>query len=198
LAGSRGGQSFRSGEFFRARAGQHDREFMQMNVTPIRTSGWVQYVGLMVSDMTNGKGISRTVDLEQEDTMLKQISAALLAASLLTAPALAAESKSTSTTPATTAATVKASDNTAAKTSNKSVSAKPADAMNAKAQATTTPPTTATPAAKPAVKKVRHSMHHRRHHNTTVSSNVVKSQKVASIKHIQSSKSAIKVQPAKS
>ena len=43
--------------------------------------------------------------------MLKQISAALLAASLLTAPALAAEGKSTSTTPATTnSTTLKAPD----------------------------------------------------------------------------------------
>jgi hypothetical protein len=130
--------------------------------------------------------------------MLKQISAALLAASLLTAPALAAEGKSTSTTPATnSSASVKTPDSTSVKPSNKSVSAKPGNAMNAKAQATTTPPTAATP-AKPAVKKVRHSMHHRRHHHSTVGSNIAKSPKMASIKHIPSSKSATKVQPSKS
>ena len=148
----------------------------------------------MVS-MTNGKGISRSVDRDnKEDTMLKQISAALLAASLLTAPALAAEGKSTTTTPPTTnSATVKAPDACRGSHPNKPVSVKPADAMNAKAQATTPPPAV----AKPAVKKVRHSMrHHRRH--TTVSSNHLKSVKVASIKHITSSKSATKVQPAKS
>jgi hypothetical protein len=170
-----------------------------MNATSIRASGWVQRAERMVSHMTNGKGIFRSVDLEQEDTMLKQISAALLAASLLTAPALAAEGKSTNTTPAPThSATVKASDNSAPKSSTKSVSAKQADTMNAKAQATTNPPAVATPAAKPAVKKVRHSMHHRRHHHTTVSSKSSRTQKVASIKHIQPSKAAIKAQPAKS
>jgi hypothetical protein len=172
---------------------------MQMNATSIRTSGWVQCRQRMVCVMTNGKGIFPLRHLNQEDTMLKQISAALLAASLLTAPALAAEGKATSTTPAnTTSATVKASDSTAAKSSNKSVSAKSGDAMNAKAQATSNPPPAGTPAAKPAVKKVHHSMRHRRHHHTTVGSNVSKSQKVASVKHIQSSKSATKVQPAKS
>jgi anti-sigma28 factor (negative regulator of flagellin synthesis) len=131
--------------------------------------------------------------------MLKQISAALLAASLLTAPALAAEGKSTSTTPATTSTTAKAPDSTSTsvKSSNKSVSAKPGNAMNANAKVTTTAPAPATPAAKPDVKKVKHGMRHHRGH-TTVGSNRVKSQKVASIKHIPSPKSAIKVQPSKS
>ena len=122
--------------------------------------------------------------------MLKQISAALLAASLLTAPALAAEGKSTATPAPANTATAKAPD-TAVKSSNNSVTAKPGDAMNAKAQATTPP------VAKPAVKKVRHSRRHLRHH-TTVSSNHQKSLKVANIKHINSPKSATKVQPAKS
>src|SRR5215471_8799126 len=100
--------------------------------------------------MTNGKGISRFAVLKKEDTMLKQISAALLAASLLTAPALAAEGKSTGTTPPTnSAASVKAPDSTSTKSSNKSVSAKPGSAMNANAKATTTAPAAATPAAKP-------------------------------------------------
>jgi hypothetical protein len=169
---------------------------MQMNTVPIFTSEWVQRGGRIVVCMTNGKGISCSVDLKQEDTMLKQISAALLAASLLTAPALAAEGKSATTTPVTAnSAMVKAPDaaSTAVKSSNKSVSAKPGDAMNAKAQATTTPPV----AAKPAAKKVRHSMRDHRHH-TTVSSNHLKSQNVASIKHISSPKSASKVQPTKS
>jgi hypothetical protein len=70
--------------------------------------------------------------------------------------------------------------------------------MNAKAQATSNPPAAATPAAKPAVKKVHHSMRHHRHHRTSVGSNVSKSQKLASVKHIQSSKSAPKLQPTKS
>jgi hypothetical protein len=77
----------------------------------------------------------------KEDTMLKTFSAALLAASLLTAPALAAGNSANS------------------------------GAMNAKAQATTTNQSTATkPAAsdtsmaKPHAKKMRHAVRHRKHH----------------------------------
>ena len=74
--------------------------------------------------------------------MLKTLSAALLVASVFTAPVLAASGKSNSST------------------------------MNAKAQATTSQPaaTSAPTAAKPAVKKVRHARHHRHHKKMTQSS----------------------------
>jgi hypothetical protein len=75
--------------------GEHDEHVIQMNEVYHRASGWVQRRDVTVARMIDEPGHATgtlAVPLEKEMTMFKTISAALLAASMLAAPALAASS----------------------------------------------------------------------------------------------------------
>jgi hypothetical protein len=89
---------------------------MEMNGNCRFTSGGIQCAGNRLHSMIEQPGHSGQLKiLKQEMTMLKTISAALLATSLIAAPALAAGTKSTATAPAQTTES-KADATTGAKT----------------------------------------------------------------------------------
>src|SRR5690349_18310501 len=117
-------------------AAKHDQLVMHMNEVRLSTSGGIQCAGPSLLSMINeaGDGPGPEIPIEQETTMLKTISAALLATSLIAAPAFAAGSgKATATTPAaqSTQTTQAKSDLKAdAKTDNKT------KAMNSNAKMT--------------------------------------------------------------
>jgi hypothetical protein len=80
---------------------EHDKDVIQMNEVRRRASGWVQRmppkVDCMISEPGHPTGNPRS--LEKETTMLKTISAALLAVSVIAAPALAETAGKTTQAP---------------------------------------------------------------------------------------------------
>jgi len=82
---------------------EHDEDVMQMNKVRLRASGWVQRavikVECMISEPGHPTGDERS--LQEETIMLKTISAALLAVSVIAAPVLAAAPDKTAQAPAT-------------------------------------------------------------------------------------------------
>jgi hypothetical protein len=75
---------------------------MDMNEVRRCASGWVQRAASRVGGMIHGPGDPTgrpVIPLKEETTMLKTISAALLAVSVLAAPALAADQSKTASAP---------------------------------------------------------------------------------------------------
>src|SRR5260370_4279189 len=92
---------------------EHDEHVIQMNEVRHFASGWVQRPAARVACMISEPGhptchLSSPL-LKEETTMLKTISAALLAVSMLAAPAMAAGSGKTTQAPAAKATQVKPS-----------------------------------------------------------------------------------------
>ena len=116
---------------------------MQMNDVPRWASEWVQWgtnkVARMIEEPDHPAGHLEIPRLKEDTTMLKTISAALLAASVIAAPALAADSGKTVQAPAAKTTQVPAAKTSDTKTSDsktadiKSAQTKPS-AMNAKAE----------------------------------------------------------------
>ena len=83
---------------------EHDEHVIQMNEVRRRASGWVHRAAAkvvrMISEPGHPTGDPRD-PLEEETTMFKTISAALLAVSVLAAPALAATTGKTAQAPVT-------------------------------------------------------------------------------------------------
>src|SRR5262249_30442846 len=104
---------------------EHDKDVMQMNGSWQSASEWVQCAPPNVSTMIEGSARGRRLKIPSrgDTTMLKTISAAFLAASVIAAPAIAAEAgKSTTQAPksATQAPVIKA-DQTQTKASTTAV-----------------------------------------------------------------------------
>jgi len=83
-------------------AAEHDKDVIQMNEAHQRASGWVQRalakVACMISEPGHSDRPTRR-SLEKETTMLKTISAALLAVSVIAAPVLAETAGKTTQAP---------------------------------------------------------------------------------------------------
>jgi hypothetical protein len=90
---------------------EHDEHVIQMNEVRRCASGWVQRAAHKVATMIDEPRPSDRPPLDpllkEETTMLKTISAALLAASVIAAPVMAASSDKTTQAPAAKAAQVK-------------------------------------------------------------------------------------------
>jgi hypothetical protein len=90
---------------------EHDANVMQMNAVLHGASGAVQSRGHNFASMIDGTdhshGSSRSLTLEKEMTMLKTISAALLAASVVAAPVFAATADKTTQAPTTSTASTR-------------------------------------------------------------------------------------------
>jgi hypothetical protein len=126
-------------------ASEHDEVVMMMNEVRHRASGRVQCVTHKVISMIDEPGQSAgtlQIPYPEEMTMLKTISAALLAVSVLAAPAFAATAGKTAQAPVTKSAQLKTDTKTTAKTTVKS------GALNANAKMDR-----------------HHSSHHRYHRN---------------------------------
>jgi hypothetical protein len=121
---------------------EHDEVVMMMNEVQSRASGQVQSatpkVVSMIDEPGRSAGSSRSLRVPKETTMLKTISAALLAVSVLAAPAFAATSGKSAQAPVTKSAPIKTTGETTAKTTGKT------SALNANA-------------------KMGHHSHHRSH-----------------------------------
>jgi hypothetical protein len=90
---------------------EHDEHVMQMNEVHRCASGWVQRAARKVAFMIDEPGhpTGHLVIAQEETTMLKTISAALLAVSVLAAPAMAAGTGKTAPAPVIKAVQVKTS-----------------------------------------------------------------------------------------
>ena len=91
---------------------EHDQLVIQMNGVCCRASRQVQRAASNVANMIDEPGHPTghsMIPLKEEKTMLKTISAALLAVSVLAAPALAAGTDKTAQAPVTKSAPVKQS-----------------------------------------------------------------------------------------
>jgi hypothetical protein len=100
-------------------ASEHDESVMMMNEVRRRASGQVQCTDRKVVSMIDGPDQSAgalQIPYPEEITMLKTISAALLAVSVLAAPAFAATSGKTTQAPATKTAQIKSDAKTGGKT----------------------------------------------------------------------------------
>jgi hypothetical protein len=143
---------------------EHDQDVIQMNEVRCCASGQVQRaapkVEGMIDEPGHPTGHSRS-PLKEEKAMLKTISAALLAVSVLAAPALAAGTGITAQAPVTKSAVTNKSAVT------KSTSVKPS-ALNAN--------------AKMGRHHVKHSRHHRFHKKMAVGK-AHQSSKIA-VKHV--------------
>jgi hypothetical protein len=136
---------------------QHDRIVIQMNEVRLLTSGCVQCPFPNVVSMIDGPGCSAgdlEIPFEQETTMLKTISAALLAASVLAAPVLAAQSTRTTAN----APVVKT-------TQTKAIDAKSTQGKTAQPALTQAKPATLNANAKMGKHHRKHLSHHHRHHS---------------------------------
>jgi len=98
-------------------AAEHDKDVIQMNEAHQRASGWVQRalakVACMISEPGHSDRPTRR-SLEKETTMLKTISAALLAVSVIAAPVLAETAGKTTQAPVNKTAQAPASKTTQA------------------------------------------------------------------------------------
>jgi hypothetical protein len=89
---------------------EHDEHVILMNEVHRCASRWVQRAAPKVATMIDGPGHPTghlVIPLKEETTMLKTISAALLAVSVLAAPAMAASSGKTAQAPVIKAEQVK-------------------------------------------------------------------------------------------
>ena len=145
---------------------QHNQIVIQMNEVRHLTSACIQCRLPNVVSMIDEPGASAgdlEIPFEQETTMLKTISAALLAASVLAAPVLAAEStKATANAPVVKTTQTKTTD---AKTTD----VKSTDAKSTQGKTIQPAVTQAKPAALNANAKIgkhhrKHLSHHHRHH----------------------------------
>ena len=95
---------------------EHDEDVTEMNEVRRCASGRVQRAASKLASMIDGPGHSTgqlVIPRKEETTMLKTISAALLAVSVLAAPALAATPDKTAQAPVNKTAQVKPVDKTA-------------------------------------------------------------------------------------
>jgi hypothetical protein len=96
---------------------EHDKHVIEMNEVRHRASGWVQRalakVVCMISEPGHPTGDPRD-PLEEETTMFKTISAALIAVSVIAAPTFAATADKTAQTPVTKTTTAPVAKTTAA------------------------------------------------------------------------------------
>jgi len=151
---------------------QHDRIVMQMNEVRHLTSGCVQCRLPNLLSMIDETGCSAgdlEIPIEQETTMLKTISAALLAASVFAAPVLAAESaKTTANAPvvkSTQTKTIGAKTIGAKSTGAKSTAAKSTQLQTIQPGATESKPAALNANAKMDKHHRKHVSHrHSRHH----------------------------------
>ena len=150
---------------------QHNQIVIQMNEVRHLTSGCIQCRLPNVVSMIDEPGASvgeLEIPFEQETTMLKTISAALLAASVLAAPVLAAEStKTTANAPVVKTTQTKTTD--AKLTGAKVTDAKVTDAKSTQGKTIQPAAAQARPAALNANAKIvkhhrKHVSHHHRHH----------------------------------
>jgi hypothetical protein len=151
---------------------EHDEHVIQMNEVRRCASGWVQRAAHKVATMIDEPRPSDRPPLDpllkEETTMLKTISAALLAASVIAAPVMAASSDKTTQAPAAKAAQVKPKADAQVKP-KADAQVKP-NALNANA------------------KMGRHHVKHVRHHRAH--------KKMSALKTHQFSKASIKQAPA--
>ena len=131
---------------------------MEMNAVWLGASGGIQCAGNRLLGMIEQPGLSGQLKIfiEQEMTMLKTISAALLATSLIAVPAFAAGAKNTTTPTAQTQSTadVKAGDKTGTTTTAKAgaTTSTKSKAMNSNARM-----------GKHHKKHISHLRHHKQH-----------------------------------
>lgn len=136
---------------------QHNRIVIQMNEVRHLTSGCVQCRIPNVVSMIDEPGCTAgdlEIAIEQETTMLKTISAALLAASVFAAPVLAAESSKTTAN----APVVKT-------TQTKTTDAKPTQRQTIQPTAIQTKPAALNANAKMGKHHRKHVSHYHRHHS---------------------------------